>query len=72
MLVKAQILLTLPVNPSLRIEVIKLSVFTTDRAWLSVNAAMYVYGVTDLITFNTDDFTRYTEIAVHHPTVVTL
>ncbi|GAA6614921.1 type II toxin-antitoxin system VapC family toxin [Scytonema sp. NUACC26] len=31
-------------------------------------AAMCVYGITDLITFNTLDFTRYTEITAHHPT----
>lgn len=35
-------------------------------------AAMCVHGVTDIITFNTDDFTRYTEIAAYHPTAITL
>lgn len=33
-------------------------------------AAMCVHGVSDIITFNADDFTRYTGIAVHHPTTI--
>ncbi|MEC4814319.1 MAG: PIN domain-containing protein [Scytonema sp. PMC 1069.18] len=33
--------------------------------------AMCVHGVTDIVTFNTDDFTRYTEITAHHPTTIT-
>ena len=35
-------------------------------------AAMCVHGVIDIITFNTDDFTRYTEITAHHPTAIPL
>ncbi len=35
-------------------------------------AAMCVHGVTDIITFNTDDFTRYTEITAHNPTAIIL
>jgi predicted nucleic acid-binding protein len=34
-------------------------------------AAMCVHGVTDIVTFNTDDFTRYTEITAYHPTTIT-
>ncbi|GAA6616808.1 hypothetical protein NUACC26_026150 [Scytonema sp. NUACC26] len=33
---------------------------------------MCVHGVTDIITFNTDDFTRYTEITAYHPTAIVL
>ncbi len=33
-------------------------------------ASMYVHGVTQIITFNTDDFTRYSEITAIHPTVI--
>ena len=33
-------------------------------------AAMKVHGVTHLLTFNTDDFKRYTEIAAVHPASV--
>ncbi|GBD51493.1 PIN domain-containing protein [Microcystis aeruginosa NIES-298] len=31
-------------------------------------AFMLVYSITHILTFNTDDFKRYTEIAVVHPT----
>ncbi|MBW4501961.1 MAG: PIN domain-containing protein [Scytonema hyalinum WJT4-NPBG1] len=34
-------------------------------------ASMYVHGVSHIMTFNIDDFTRYTEITAHHPTDVT-
>lgn len=34
-------------------------------------ASMYVYGVTYIITFNLDDFTRYSEITAVHPTAIT-
>ena len=30
-------------------------------------AAMKVYGISKILTFNTDDFTRYSEIEVVHP-----
>ncbi len=33
-------------------------------------AAMYVHGVNHIITFNTDDFTRYSKITAVHPTVI--
>ncbi len=33
-------------------------------------AAMLVHGVTHLLTFNTDDFKRYTEITVVEPKAV--
>lgn len=33
--------------------------------------AMCVHTMTDIVTFNTDDFTRYTEITAHHPTTIT-
>lgn len=32
-----------------------------------IAAAMKVHGVTHLLTFNTDDFKRYTDIAAVHP-----
>lgn len=35
-------------------------------------ASMYVHGVTYIITFNIDDFTRYSEITAVHPTAITL
>ncbi len=34
-------------------------------------AAMRVYGVTSVLTFNVEDFRRYTSIAVLHPDTVT-
>ena len=34
-------------------------------------AAMKVHGVTHLLTFNTDDFKRYTDIAAVHPANIT-
>ncbi|MBO3459118.1 hypothetical protein G7B40_011835 [Aetokthonos hydrillicola Thurmond2011] len=34
-------------------------------------AAMCVHGVTDIITFNTNDFTRFTEITAYHPRDIT-
>ncbi|WGV27515.1 type II toxin-antitoxin system VapC family toxin [Halotia branconii] len=33
-------------------------------------ASMYVHGVTHILTFNTDDFTRYSEITAIHLTVI--
>ncbi|WP_243146936.1 PIN domain-containing protein [Scytonema sp. UIC 10036] len=35
-------------------------------------AAMCIHGVTDIITFNTNDFTRYTEITAYHPSAIVL
>lgn len=34
-------------------------------------AAMLVHGVTHILTFNTTDFARYTEITAVHPTALT-
>ena len=33
-------------------------------------AAMLVHGLTHILTFNTTDFARYTEITAVHPTAV--
>jgi predicted nucleic acid-binding protein len=30
-------------------------------------ATMKAHGIKNLLTFNSDDFKRYTEITVHHP-----
>ena len=33
-------------------------------------AAMLAHGLTNILTFNTNDFTRYSEITTVHPTAV--
>lgn len=33
-------------------------------------AAMLVHGLTDILTFNTKDFARYSEITAVHPTAI--
>ncbi len=35
-------------------------------------AAMLVHGVTDILTFNTDDFKRFSQITAVHPTAINL
>lgn len=35
-------------------------------------AAMLVHGVTDILTFNTDDFKRFSQVTAVHPTAINL
>lgn len=35
-----------------------------------IAASMYVHGVTHILSFNTDDFTRYPDITAVHPTAI--
>ena len=35
-------------------------------------AAMLVHGVTDILTFNTDDFKRFSQVTAVHPSAINL
>jgi predicted nucleic acid-binding protein len=65
------ILSVLPDTPDILIEweklVIQHRVSGKQAHDARIVAAMKVHGVTHLLTFNTDDFKRYTEIAAVHP-----
>ena len=46
--------------------------YLADTNITRIVAAMRIHGITDLLTFNGDDFKRFSEINVIHPSEIKL